>query len=171
MRRARRAPTSADDHTRAELHTLARDTDRLLARRRVGLLLLLAIVLLAVAGTGCSQQRLARRCATLYPAQVIERRDTTVLAGGLKTDTLTVHTLERDTVVLDTGRVRVVVVRQRDTLRIAAECRPDTIRLPGIIETRVRTIEVQPPWWNRWYVGALGLLLLAVLLPNKVTHR
>jgi hypothetical protein len=127
------------------------------------------LLLLGLALGAC--RSLPQRCAELYPTQIVERRDTVIRVGGFKTDTLTVRTTEYDTVRIDTGRISVQVIRHRDTLRIAAECRADTVRLPGVIQTRVRTITLTAPWWNTFFVGMAVAVALAALGAWVVRER
>jgi len=124
-------------------------------------LLLLAVLTLP---TSCIT---ADRCARRYPAPVlertIERRDTVLLSRPAQLDTQLVwHT---DTLRLTSERLSVRIERRRDTLRVRAGCRPDTLRIPLVRET-IRLAPRAPERWLTWLWLALGAS--AALLLRRV---
>lgn len=125
---------------------------------RTSLLLLLAILTLP---TSCIT---AERCARRYPAPVlertIERRDTVLLSRPAQLDTQFVW--RTDTLRLSHERLTVRIERRRDTLRVQADCLPDTLRIPlvrEVIHLAPRAPEPSLTWlWLA--LGASAALLL-----------
>lgn len=113
--------------------------------------LVIAAGLGLVLGSGC--RSLPQRCAELYPPIEVLRRDTLIVRPEARTDTLTRVLRLYDTLRIDTGRVRLYVLRQRDTLTVAASCPADSVRLQ-IVE-RTRTIDLPTPWYLTWWAGVL----------------
>lgn len=116
---------------------------------------LLAVLLLA----GCATER---RCQRLYPPAAyttVTVRDTVVVTPAVRADT---HWVAQptDTLVLERERLRVEVVRHRDTLRLAAECRPDTLYIPRVREVVRYSPSPTPQTGLPGWVWALGAALV-----------
>lgn len=128
-------------------------------------------VSLALLGQGCAPARL-----TVAPAVTL--RDTVVITSPARLDTVLRVLRRTDTLRIDTGRVRVFIRRSVDTLRVAAECAPDTVRLPGVLRTE-RVYVPQPadcpdvpsPWPGRLLAFGLGLCAGVLLLAFASTRR
>ena len=113
------------------------------------------LLLMLLAGSGC--------CRRMVPGlREVTVRDTVLIRPAVQVDTvLTMR--PADTVRLYRERLRVQVVRQQDTLRVAAECRPDTVRLP-LVRVVQAPAPIAPAMWPYLLVGAvlMGLLLRAL---------
>lgn len=124
-----------------------------------------AMLLLLLAG--CMSQE---RCLRQFP--IAERevtvRDTVIFTPPARLDTVW-NSLPQDTLIVEKERVTVRIERRRDTLRVAADCRPDTVRVPRIREIiRYVPVAAKPHWrlpgWAWAVVSAVGVGLLARLL-------
>lgn len=122
------------------------------------LALALGLLLLISACDPCRRaQRTLARCPTAHADTTYLIRWDTLYSERHTTDTLiNVRTLI-DTVRIDSGRVRVRIVRRDSMLYVRAECLPDTVIKQG--KDRIITVTKQAavPSWLVW-------LVLAVLL-------
>ena len=110
-------------------------------------------------------ERASELCPVAFGVDTIHLFDTVYVDGVFRVDTFV--TKEVDTVRIDTGRLRVQVVRRWDTLYVDAACDPDTIVTYRTIEVPAIDVEkLNPGVSPNWRVVALvlgGLLLLIVL--------
>ncbi len=67
-----------------------------------------------------------------------------------------------DTIVIDTGSVKVTIIRDHDIIRTYVKQKPDTIRVSKTITVPPRIIpsEKEYPWWLVIVAGILFILLI-----------
>lgn len=113
---------------------------------------------------------LAQGCGAKYHLKRAIAKDPTLLDSvALKVDTIiitenkalrdTIILQEYDTITLERNSVRIKLNRLYDTLRIDAECLPDTIRIRK--EVKVPQVVYQEKKFNRYY---LLLLIISIIL-------
>ena len=121
--------------------------------------------------SGCSPQRRLARLVERHPelrvADTVVVADTLVIAG-VKADTAVPVSRLTDTVVMERERLVVKVVKVRDTLFIAGECKSDTvireIRIP--IE-KIKVVQLGRGWKTvLWWslIGVAGLVVLRKIM-------
>jgi hypothetical protein len=128
----------------------------------------ICLALLIGACSPCKRaQRVLARCPNAEAdTHYVQRVDTHYVAYQ-RTDTLIHEHLLWDTVRIDSGRVRVRIVKRDSLLYVRAECLPDTVYIEG--KDRVVTLTKQPPPFHVpvwvWIVAGLaGILLLLRLV-------
>ena len=124
------------------------------------------LVLAMIALQSCGAQWHLKRAIAKDPniaADTIVKIDTTLITKSAEIrDTLVLHdTIEKE---IRTDRVVVKVQRFHDTLRIAAECLPDTIRLTTKVP--IERIVIQKE--RRPLIKEIRLILLLILLISLV---
>ena len=109
-------------------------------------------------------ERAAELCPVAFGVDTIHVFDTVYVDGDARVDTFV--TREVDTVQIDTGRLRVQIVRRWDTLYVDAACDPDTIVTYRTIEVPAIDVEKLNPgvadWWRVVALVCGGLLLLVI---------
>jgi hypothetical protein len=101
--------------------------------------------------------------------------DTTIITQGSKVDTIV--SIDFDTITLFKDKLRLKLIRTRDTLLIDGECIPDTIRIKEFIKVpydSVSTIELSTSekiinflsrfWW--W-----GIVIVLVFLIGRAIKK
>lgn len=113
---------------------------------------------------------LAACCPKLAPTvQTVEVRDTVVITEPGPPLIETVSLLDTvwmvDTLVGPLGSPIVILKRDtlRQTLRVFAQCPPDTVRLPGAIRTVTNTVTVEKPSGELPVWGKIVMVALAIL--------
>jgi hypothetical protein len=132
----------------------------------------LPIILFLVTGTlalsGCAGSR--------YVERVEHVKDTVFVSSPARVDTFTATLRSVDTVRIDTGRIRLFVERRTDTLRIAADCLPDStpVRIVTKVENRGQVLwrDRDVTSWRKllaWFVVgvAVGVLLCAGIMWHR----
>lgn len=130
---------------------------------------LLFLAALALISSGCITQR---GCERRFPVktlrETIVERDTLIVRPEARVDTfvrIATDTLRQgDTVIVERDRLRLSIVQRHDTVYVAGQCLPDTVRVPQYI----RQVEVgRSTWWQRfgWGVvaGFAGVVLARVV--------
>lgn len=125
-------------------------------------IILLATFVLQSCGAQWHLKRAIAKDPTIA-ADTIVKIDTTIITQGAKiSDTLVLHdTIEKE---IRTNGVIVKVQRFHDTIRIAAECLPDTIRL--ITEVPIERVVLKEE--RRPLFKEIRLILLLILLISVV---
>ena len=97
-----------------------------------------AIIMLSIAViTACSPQRKFDRLIRRYPQLLSQQIDTikdTIIIRQQRLDTLLLLNKQHDTIVIDSSRIRVELIKIRDTLRLKAICKGDTIYKTKVVQ-------------------------------------
>lgn len=111
-------------------------------------------------------ERAAELCPRAFGVDTIHLLDTVYVEGDARVDTFV--TRQVDTVRIDTGRLRVQVVRRYDTLFVDAACDPDTIYRYSTIEVPAMDLDELDPgvpdWWRTVALVLLGVILLRLTI-------
>lgn len=121
-------------------------------------------------------ERVVRKCPELLKMDTtIAIYDTTIITQGSKVDTIV--SIDFDTITLFKDKLRLKLIRTRDTLLIDGECIPDTIRIKEFIKVpydSVSTIELSTSekiinflsrfWW--W-----GIVIVLVFLIGRAIKK
>lgn len=128
----------------------------------VKIMLLSMIVLLNSCSAQWHLKRAVKKDPSIIQESTVTVEDTVVLPPVVITDTVT--TKQHDTIIVEKERLKIKIVKKRDTLIINGQCASDTI---------VRTIEVPVPsivmkdsdrWYNKVYKFSFYVLLILLLL-------
>jgi hypothetical protein len=120
----------------------------------------LALVSL-VAFTSCGGEK-PIVCTWKKPTQETVTIHDTVFTERVVSDTVVV-TKPSDTIVMEKERLRVRVVRIKDTLLIEGECQTDTIYRTKTVElpVQVKVVQSKWPWWAApllWAICVIAIL-------------
>jgi hypothetical protein len=126
---------------------------------------LILVLLLSSCGPGAKLRRAEKLIAKAEQLGAQWRSDTTyqtieVPVVHVELDTMVV-TKPNDTIYLEKDRLTVEIIRRADTIRIAAECLPDTIKVEVPVRIE-RDIVAPKPYWTWWKVAGVSLILLIV---------
>ena len=94
--------------------------------------------------------------------EVTTQRDTVIITQRVEVlDTV----LLTDTVTIQKDRLRIRLLRlPGDTVRVEAECQPDTVRLrQTIVKTNLKELEASRKWVGSLFMIALVLFILLLL--------
>ena len=94
--------------------------------------------------------------------EVTTQRDTVIITQRVEVlDTV----LLTDTVTIQKDRLRIRLLRlPGDTVRVEAECQPDTVRLrQTIVKTNLKELEASRKWVGSLFMVALVLFILLLL--------
>lgn len=110
-------------------------------------------------------QRLVERYPYVHTEQITTVHDTIeVIVPEVKVDTVT--SINFDTIVIERERLRVQLVRVRDSIFVDAECKSDTITVTRTIEvpTYVSTEPAKKHEWLKYLALIIALLFIFYLL-------
>lgn len=123
-------------------------------------------LLIAILLTSCSAQWHIKQACKKEPA--ICKPDTITVTDTIKVrDSIyfekTVVTKEIDTILIDTGGIRVKIIRVKDTIKTIITQEPKTIIKTKTITTKPKILykEEKMPWW---FIFAVVLLFIALFL-------
>lgn len=123
-------------------------------------------LLIAILLTSCSAQWHIKQACKKDPA--ICKPDTITVTDTIKVrDSIyfekTVVTKEIDTILIDTGGIRVKIIRVKDTIKTIITQEPKTIIKTKTITTKPKILykEEKMPWW---FIFAVVLLFIALFL-------
>lgn len=109
-------------------------------------------------------QRLVERHPYVHTSEITTVHDTIeVIVPEVKIDTVT--SVNFDTVIIERERLRVQLVRVRDSMFVDAECKSDTIKVTRTIEvpTYVST-EPKENWFSRLISFAWIILFVLIII-------
>lgn len=110
-----------------------------------------------------SAKVIARCPAAASDTTYIERIDTVVISE-VSTDTS--FSIDFDTVLIDTGRVHVQLIRRDSTIYVRATCKADTVTIKGKDRVITKTIAQETAWYYRWALWGFFILLVIIALAN-----
>jgi len=122
--------------------------------------------------SGCSanwhlKRAIAKDPSILQPKELV-LIDTVVIMPSLRVDTLTYF--RSDTITIERERIRVQIKRIHDTLRVSAECLPDTIRIIKNVELPPQIKYAPRKWWEKVPLP-LFLLVAFGYMAKKIFDR
>lgn len=123
------------------------------------------LLILSSCGPGAKLRRAEKLITKAEQLGAQWRVDTTyqiieVPVVHVELDTVVV-TEPNDTIYLEKDRLKVEIIRRADTIRVAAECLPDTIKVEVPVRIE-RDIVAPKPYWTWWKVAGVSLILLIV---------
>lgn len=124
----------------------------------------LLISLAALTLLSCSpvkrHQRLVDRYPYVHTSEITTVHDTfEVIVPSVKVDTVT--SVNFDTVIIERDRMRVQLIRVRDSIFVDAECKADTITVTRTIKVPTyASTKVGLKWWEKFLIGAFIFVLL-----------
>lgn len=126
--------------------------------RLVTLCITLTFILSSCSSEYHLRKAIAKDPSILQPKQ-IHLIDTVVITPIARVDTLAYFAT--DTITIEKERVRVQIRRIDDTLRVSAECLPDTIRITKTVKLPSQIKYAPRKWWERVTTPILVLLVVA----------
>jgi hypothetical protein len=122
-----------------------------------------AVVLMVLLSSCSAQWHLKQACkkdGTICKPQVV-KLDTIIYTDSVEIYE-TFETQVHDTIIIDTGSVRVEIYRDHDVIRTYIKQRPDTIKITKTVN--VPQVIMQENYWNPWVILiALIISLISIL--------
>ena len=139
------------------------------------LLLLLISLMMAACSPSRRLERLLRKHPELKSYDTIILRDT-IPVPGVSADTILPLLHIPDTVVVEKGRLQIVLRKVRDTLFLRGKCKPDTVIIHRKIPVeRIRIVRADARFalLKRipWLASALIVLLIVILVIFLLTPK